>query len=331
MTVRVGRGARVASVEQAVIREPGADTPREFRLRVQRLAVAYLALFVGAVAGLLLLVWQARLLVALSQRSNVETLVLAFVFVFFAYVVVLSAPGAWGALRIGALELQGRLGDSQAVERRKMACYAARGQREAAAALNYQVEVEQAPCQPIVLPVADEVGSLGELVIDGARLVHRGGWGSNALLAYFVHQVNAVLGERVGDDFLDIVDWQILDDESTRQYLALARFARNLERHLGATELWPKLRLTAADCAELVDRLRAICPALRDEALLPDWEYAAEHKLPLIPEPLGLVSLQRSERRADPLASMGCAVLVVLALLVVLGVLIVFPPWVPGT
>jgi hypothetical protein len=68
-------------------------------------------------------------------------------------------------------------------------------------------------------------------------------------------------------------------------------FATHLEQHLGAAELWPKHILTQADCAELERRLSALCPALRNDAFLPHWEYQGEHKIPLIPEPLGLISL----------------------------------------
>ena len=101
--------------------------------------------------------------------------------------------------------------------------------------------------------------------------------------------------------------------------------------HLRAPELWPKVALSDADCAELERRLTAVCPALRNEAFLPHWDYAGEHKLPLIPEPLGLVSLSRTERRVDPEASMGCAVLVVLGAVAVLALFVKFPPWVPGS
>ena len=321
----------MASIEQAAIREPGAETAQEFHQRVGRLALAYVALLVGALVGIGLLVWQTRHLVALAQRSNVETLVLAFLFVFFAYVAVLSAPGSWGAARMAwsALQRPRRAGAHPAPARRRSPVPAA--DQPAIAALSCLLERESALREPIVLVVADDVGSLGRIVVDGARLSHEYRDGSNALLAYFVHQVNAVVRARGEEATLDIVHWLSIDDESTRQYLALTRFARNLEQQLGAAELWPKLRIADADCAELERRLRAVCPALRHEALLPDWEYSAEHKLPLIPEPLGLVSLSRTERRVDPLASMGCAVLVVGALLVVLVVLIVFPPWVPGT
>jgi hypothetical protein len=121
-----------------------------------------------------------------------------------------------------------------------------------------------------------------------------------------------------------------IDDEQTLQYHGMVHFARRLERHLDADELWPKIVLSDDDLAALERRLAAVCPALRSEGFLPDWEYEAEHKLPLIPEPLGLVSLSRSERRADPVASMGCAALVVVAAVAILALFTVFPPWVPG-
>ena len=72
--------------------------------------------------------------------------------------------------------------------------------------------------------------------------------GSNALLAFFAQQVSEILGEGGG---VDVVEWKSINDEETDQYLNLVRFARNLERHLGANELWPKRRLTDADCADL--------------------------------------------------------------------------------
>ena len=77
-------------------------------------------------------------------------------------------------------------------------------------------------------------------------------------------------------------------------------------------------------------RLSAVCGAVRNEAFLPDWEYSGEHKLPLIPEPLGLISLSRTEKRVDPVSSMGCAVLVLGTILAVPALFLLFPPWVPG-
>jgi hypothetical protein len=320
---------------QEAIREPGSADARQFAERVYRLALVYPALFVVATAGAVLILWQGKFFVALAQRSNVETLVLAFFVVFFGYVATLSLPGVLGSARIGYHALLHRTtGDHVAVERRKQAALGEAGKgRQPVVALNVVLERADRPCEPVHFAVADEAGSLGVIVADGAKLVHRDGHlgGSNDLLAYFVRQVNDVLAQRGMPRVVDIVWWKTIDDESTAQYLSIANFARNLERHLGADELWPKFRLTETECGTLEARLRAICPALRDEAFLPDWEYAAEHKVPIIPEPLGLVSLSRSERRVDPLASMGCATVVVVAIVAVLVLFLLFPPWVPGT
>ncbi len=319
-------------VAQAVIRETESHRARDYLRRTYHLALAYATLFLGSIGGLGLLLWQAQLYVTLAQRSNVETLTLAFLFIFFGYLAFLSAGGAWGALQIAYYELLARAGAGRVEVERRKARRRRRGALPPAIALNAVLEHAERPHQPFTLAVCDAVGPAGHLVIDGAEIRHVDGLGggSNSLMAFFVHQVNALLQERGEPGDLDIVAWKQIDDELTEQHLGLVRFARNLERQLGAAELWPKRTLTDDDCRRLERQLAQVCPALRNEALLPDWEYAAQHQLPLIPEPLGLVSLQRTERRVDPLASMGCAVVVVLAALIVLALLIAFPPWVPG-
>ncbi len=119
-------------------------------------------------------------------------------------------------------------------------------------------------------------------------------------------------------------------EEAAEQYHGLVEFARRLEGQLGKGALWPKVTLTDEDCAELQQRLSEICPAVRNEGFLPQWDYAAEHKLPIIPEPLGLFSLSRTEKRVDPVSSIGCALWVVAAVVAILGLFVLFPPWVPG-
>ena len=83
-------------------------------------------------------------------------------------------------------------------------------------------------------------------------------------------------------------------------------------------------------CESLENDLSALCPALRSEAFLPDWEFQGEHKLPIIPEPLGIISLGRRERRVDPLSSMGLTLVIVAAAIALIVWFIVRPPWVPG-
>jgi hypothetical protein len=108
-------------------------------------------------------------------------------------------------------------------------------------------------------------------------------------------------------------------------------FARNVGQHLGLDESWPRVVLSRAQCAEIERQLSAICHALRNEGFLPDWEYSANHKLPLIPEPLGLLSLDRSEKRVDPLSSMGTAAAIVVAGAAIFAFVVLAPPWVPGS
>jgi hypothetical protein len=88
--------------------------------------------------------------------------------------------------------------------------------------------------------------------------------------------------------------------------------------------------LTADQRRRLEDDLRALCPALRNEAFLPDWEYEGEHKLPIIPEPLGIISLSRTERRVDPLSSLSATLVVVLLVVALICFFLLRPPWVPG-
>ncbi len=134
-----------------------------------------------------------------------------------------------------------------------------------------------------------------------------------------------VTGEQI-----PIVVWGQIDDDEGERYLAQVEFARSLRRALGSPALWPTVLLSAEQTEEVSRRLARIAPSLLEDALLPDWEYQAEHKLPVIPEPLGLVSLGRSAKRADPVATMGFATLMVLLTLAVMVLFVIDTPWVPG-
>lgn len=310
--------------------EPGADNAEQYTRRVRRLATGYVALFGLSLVGIALLIWRAQLFVILTQRSNVETLTLAFLLLFFVYLAVLSAPGAWGTLKIVRFSIGG---DWAAKQQRKVRALGGQRSAPTVADLNIVLEQENRPGQPFELRLTDEAGELGRLLVDGARLSyepeHRAG--ANEVLAYFERQVGEVLERRGLPIDVEIVAWKKIDDEDAERYHGMVEFARNLERQLGQGALWPKAVLTPADCEELERRLAAICPAVRDEGFLPHWDYQAEHKLPIIPEPLGIITLSRTYQRVDPSSSIGCAVLVVGAVVVILGLFIVAPPWVPGT
>jgi hypothetical protein len=290
-------------------------------------------MFVTCIAGCVLLVWQAKLFVTLSQRSNVETLTNAFFMLFFAYLAGISWRGAWGACKILYFVIIGLRLDFLEHERRKAAALQPPRQQAARAAVNFLIERVDQPGDAFELQVADQAGDLGRIKVEGVRIEHLQSRsdGSCELIAYFVEQVRQILGDRCADvRRLDVVEWGALDDEATEKFVVQADFARRLARHLGADELWPKVTLTPADCGELIARLRQICPALRYEGMLPAWEYSGEHKLPIIPEPLGIISLGRSESRVDALASMGAALAVVLIAFIAYVVIVIHPPWVPG-
>lgn len=129
---------------------------------------------------------------------------------------------------------------------------------------------------------------------------------------------------------LDVVHWRSVDDEAWSQYLAGVESMRLLGRRLGGGPLWPRVTLSPEQCDELERRMRAVCRAVREEAFLPQLEYEGEHKIPIIPEPLGIISLGRHERRVDPLSSMAAGLIIVAAVVALIVLFIVRPPWVPG-
>jgi len=322
------------NLSKLIIEEPEVRDAQQYAHRLHLLCGLYLSLFFLCVVGCVVLLWHGRLYVTLTQRSNVETLTLAFFLIFFAYLAMLSHRGAIGALRIGYHALRGLRVDPVTRERGKAdALPPLRKGVPPAVAVNLLVARDDRPHQAFEIPVADQAGSMGRMRLDGARVEHLEARPneSNNLFAYFAEQLRQVVEKRTGAPVnFDIVEWRSLDEEATESYLSQASFAHRLARHLDAEELWPTLTLTAADCLEMERRLAAICPALRDEAMLPDWEYAGEHKLPIIPEPLGLLSLSRNARRVDPLASMCTAVVIVLIAFALLVLIIIHPPWVPG-
>jgi hypothetical protein len=307
-----------------VISEPGARSAEDFARRVRLLAATYAVLFVSSTAGALVLAVHGKLFVTLAQRSNVETLTIAFLLVFYTYLAAISARGAVGAARIALYGIRRKLArDTAAEHRRQTALVQTSGSGTWAALSRILVRADGGELR---FPLRDASGAFGVIMVDGARVTHaETANGSADLIAYFVRQVSEVAGEEVS-----IVAWGQLDDDEGERYLSQVEFARALQRHLQAPPLWPTMALDAAHFDELARRLERIVPALLEDALLPDWEYQAEHKLPVIPEPLGLVSLGRTAKRADPVATMGFATLMVLLTLAIVVLFILTPPWVPG-
>ncbi|HZX95865.1 MAG TPA: hypothetical protein VFE90_15190, partial [Myxococcales bacterium] len=83
-----------------VVSEPGAESAEGFARRVRILGATYLVLFCASCAGTVVVALHGKLFVTLAQRSNVETLTILFMLVFYTYLAAISARGAVGAVRI---------------------------------------------------------------------------------------------------------------------------------------------------------------------------------------------------------------------------------------
>lgn len=318
------------------IREQGCASVPDYRRRVFRLAAFYLGIAVCGIGAMILVIAQGKLYITLAQRSNVETLTLAVVLLLFAVLTFLSLPGAWGAGKIVWFNFSYLWqNDPIAIEQRKQK--AVRFNNGDPHAVHLNVIVRRASSREnaesvIEIPLSDDAGHLGDIRICGTSIEHHDGpdHSSNSILAFFKQRIKQLVRQRDPLAKVEIVQWETIDSEASLAYASLTTFAQNLARQLQLPPLWPEITLSEEDLLSLKADARALCPTIRDEAHLPDVEYEATHTLPLIPEPLAFASLSRSERRADPVFSMGCAFLVVITILVLLILFLIFPPWVPG-
>ena len=299
---------------------------RDLRRRTTILAVIHVVLTAACIGLLALLLLRLKLLVTLAQRSNVETLLIGFFVAFVLVLLATTGPATVGAITLLALRLlptdrrQRRI-QQHRVDRR-------RGERTVAL-LNLWVT---GPEGPIEIGLEDGFGRLGTLRVRGVELqvedAPRGLGGPLFELAA------AVLGEVAALDPhgspLGIILWANVDRSEAEAYQSQVRAFDRLAGVLKTDPLWP----TAHIDAEGLSRLRAVLaeatPYLRETVLMPDVDYAAEFSIPLVPEPLAFVQIHRNESRADPVASLGCATVMVLAALIAAAWVVCFPPWVPG-
>src|SRR5690242_21024131 len=168
----------MANLARMVIAEPEIGDARHYAFRVKTLSVLYMAHFTGAIAGCVLLLWQAKLFVTLTQRSNVETLTLAFFFVFFAYLAALTSRGASSGIQVLFHTWRGTAPTLPAREP---------GADPPTVATNLAVESAAAPLSPLELRIGDEHdGGMGVFRIEGARIEHRASHGTcnNNAFAY---------------------------------------------------------------------------------------------------------------------------------------------------
>jgi hypothetical protein len=299
---------------------------RDLRRRTTILAVIHVVLASASVALLALLVLRLELLVTLSQRSNVETLLLLFFAAFVTVLLVTTGPATLGAITLFALRLlrverRQRWIQAHSVERRREA--------RTVALLNLWVA---GPGGALELPLEDGFGRLGLLRVRGVELQLEDGPASVA--GPLFELATAVLGKVATRDPhgspLAIVLWANVDRSEAEVYQSQAHAFGRLAEALEKGPLWPTTVIDDEGAARLRAVLAEATPHLREAALMRDIDYAAEFSIPLVPEPLAFVQIHRSESRADPVASLGCATLMVLVALLAVVWVVLFPPWVPS-
>ncbi len=335
-----------------LVKHQGAENATQYRRRVMLLAAIYFGIGLLTITSLLLIAWRIKFWVTFSQRSNVETLTFALIFVLFAFLLVRTFRGFIGAVRIfwynGLRRVMGR----KDIEPAKHAALTdlKPGQKTKRAYTDLQILPAGQPYAAIRIPLEDKVGSIGELEIDGVRLRLRPTkWGvSNSVFEYVVNQIEEAINQcpdphrsdsaeddtDAGEDSkidLSIVEWHEIDDDEALEYYHQVEAFRRLARKLGEDgQFWPSIVLHDTDVQFVTERMREVIPTLRDECFLPDVEYSAEYRVPIIPEPLGFISLSRNESRADPVATMGCAALIAAGITALLVYMLIILPWVPG-
>ena len=298
----------------------------DLRRRTSLLAVIHVVLTAASIGLLAFLVLRLKLLVTLAQRSNVETLLLLF---FAAFVTVLLITT--GRSTVGAITLLGLRVLPTDRAQRWIQAHAVEPRREerTLALLNLWVA---GPGGALELPLEDGVGRLGLLRVHGVELQLE--QAPDAIAGPLFELVTAVLSDTAKRDPhgspLGIVLWANVDRSEAEVYRSQAHAFGRLAQALEKGPLWPTVVVDHEGMARLRAVVDEATPHLREAALMRDIDYAAEFSIPLVPEPLAFVQIHRSESRADPVASLGCATLMVLAALVAVAWVVFFPPWVPG-
>ena len=306
--------------------ESPATDPASLRRRTNWLIAIHLILATAAIAVLTLVVWRIRILITLAQRSNVETLVIAFVVIFLLYLLLTTAPATIGALRILGYRAMGAERAQPALQRK------ARSDRKDTKRSHMNVVVRGPSDQDVVVPVQDRYGKLcvlrlhlTEVVFENAphELTH-------SVLQLVVQKLREV-GTLEGTDHQPkVIYWDSLDEEQAEAYASQVGAFDRLEKALGKGSLWPAVRIDEHHVEQIRQLLEEAAPSLRENLLLPDIEYTAEFTVPIIPEPFAFMQLSRKMSHADAVASMGCATLVVLVFLATVSWVLINPPWVPG-
>ncbi len=323
------------SLTEDMVSEQVDQPPKRYASRVRWMAIIYVVLNIISIAIIIAIVWRLRFFITLSQRSNVETLTIAIIFVLAAYYLVSTFRGFIGAMRmlwlnLPALWTSDEKGKAR-IENGKQAALKA-SSKSKSAYFDKAVALEGKSGEAIKWQVSDQNGKLGELQVEGVKATYypiKRGMNNN-IFEFLVSHLERAIQKRDGEAQLQITQWSTIDEDQASSYYSMVQAFQSLEGQLGKGRVWPTVEITQNDVDKIQQELTGLVPALRNQSLLPDLEYAVEYNVPVLPEPLGFVKLTRNDNRADAVLTMGCAVFVMLFIMAVLTFFILLPPWVPS-
>src|SRR5262245_61142016 len=157
------------SVAEKVVKERVHRSPETYATRVRWNAVIYFVLNLLSVAIAVTIVWRVKFFVTLAQRSNIETLVLAIIFVLAIYYIITTFKGFLGALRI--LWLNVPVGDARNKENRKHRAVKTGGTTKYVC-FDTAIVLQGKPHEPIKWEVGDRAGKLGDLEVEGVKATY---------------------------------------------------------------------------------------------------------------------------------------------------------------
>src|SRR5207248_5483233 len=91
------------ALAESLVKERFTTNPQRYASRVRWLALIYSALNLLSFGIMIAIAWRVQFFVSLTQRSNVETLVLAIIFILALYYPITSFGGLIGAIRMAWL------------------------------------------------------------------------------------------------------------------------------------------------------------------------------------------------------------------------------------
>jgi hypothetical protein len=306
--------------------EAPATDPPSLRRRTNWLIAIHLVLATAAIAVLVLVVWRIRILITLAQRSNVETLVIAFVVIFLGYLLFTTAPATFGALRILAYRAMGTARAQRSLQRK------VRRDRKEDKRSQMNVAVRGPGGRDVEVPIEDGYGKICTLKLHLTEVIFEDAPEelSHSVLQLVVQALKEVGTLEGTEHEPKVIYWDSLDEGQAEAYASQVGAFDRLERALGKDGLWPAVRIDKEGVARIQRTLAQAAPSIRENLLLPDIEYAADFRIPIIPEPFAFMQLSRRMDHADAVASMGCATIVALVFLGAISWILINPPWVPG-